>query len=104
MYGTSVRCTKSSVVAADVEAELPDRLEERQALDVADRAADLDDHEVEALGAARMRALISSVMCGMTCTVAPRYSPRRSLAMTARVDLAGGEVVRRDILVETKRS
>lgn len=31
---------------------------------------------------ARMRDLISSVMCGMTCTVSPRYSPRRSLAMT----------------------
>ena len=31
----------------------------------------------------RMRALISFVMCGMTWTVSPRYSPRRSLAMTA---------------------
>ena len=30
----------------------------------------------------RIRVLISSVMCGMTCTVSPRYSPRRSLAMT----------------------
>ena len=30
----------------------------------------------------RMRRLISSVMCGMTWTVSPRYSPRRSLAMT----------------------
>ena len=30
----------------------------------------------------RMRALISSVMCGMTCTVEPRYSPRRSLPIT----------------------
>ena len=30
-------------------AELADRLEERQALDVADRAADLDQHEVDAL-------------------------------------------------------
>ncbi|SHX78619.1 Uncharacterised protein [Mycobacteroides abscessus subsp. abscessus] len=31
---------------------------------------------------ARMRLLISSVICGITCTVSPRYSPRRSLAMT----------------------
>ena len=31
---------------------------------------------------ARMRLLISSVMCGMTWTVSPRYSPRRSLAIT----------------------
>ncbi len=30
----------------------------------------------------RMRRLISSVMCGMTCTVSPRYSPRRSRAIT----------------------
>ena len=33
--------------------------------------------------ASRTRALISSVMCGMTWTVAPRYSPRRSFEMTA---------------------
>ena len=31
---------------------------------------------------AKMRSLISLVMCGMTCTVSPRYSPRRSLAIT----------------------
>ena len=30
-----------------------------------------------------IRRLISSVMCGMTCTVLPRYSPRRSAASTA---------------------
>ena len=30
----------------------------------------------------RMRALISSVTCGITCTVPPRYSPRRSFWMT----------------------
>ncbi len=32
--------------------------------------------------ASRMTVLISSVMCGMTCTVLPRYSPRRSFWMT----------------------
>ncbi len=31
----------------------------------------------------RMRDLISFVMCGITCTVEPRYSPFRSLRMTA---------------------
>ena len=41
---------------------------------------------------ARIRALISLVMCGMTWTVSPRYSPRRSLAITVGVDLAGGDV------------
>ena len=32
----------------------------------------------------RMASLISFVMCGMTCTVRPRYSPRRSFWMTDR--------------------
>ena len=62
------------VLAADLVAELADRLEERQRLDVADGAADLDDHDV-VLGlesGRRIARLISSVMCGMTCTVAPR--------------------------------
>ena len=31
---------------------------------------------------ARMRDLISFVMCGITCTVEPRYSPLRSLRST----------------------
>ena len=33
-------------LAAELVAELADRLEERQALDVADRAADLAEHEI----------------------------------------------------------
>ena len=37
------------VVARQIVAELADRLEERQALDVADRAADLAQHEIEAV-------------------------------------------------------
>ena len=37
------------VLAADVLAELADRFEERQALDVADRAADFDEHDVDVL-------------------------------------------------------
>ena len=35
------------VLAADVLAELANGFEERQALDVADRAADLDEHDVD---------------------------------------------------------
>ena len=55
------------VVAADVEPELPDRLEEGQDLDVADGAADLGDDDVDVLASELvMRRLISSVMCGMT--------------------------------------
>src|SRR3546814_16935013 len=37
------------LAAPGLEAELADRFEERQALDVADRAADLDQHEIDAL-------------------------------------------------------
>ena len=40
----------ADVVAADVVAELPDRLEEREDLDVADGAADLGDHDVDVVG------------------------------------------------------
>ena len=36
----------------------------------------------EPAASARIRSLISFVMWGMTCTVSPRYSPRRSRAMT----------------------
>ena len=45
------------VVAADVLAELADRLEEGQALDVADRPADLDQGDVDALAAGADRVL-----------------------------------------------
>ena len=79
-------------VAAEVVAHLAGRLEERQRLDVADRAADLGDDDVGRVGVARppgepaacarIRSLSSFVMCGMTCTVSPRYSPRRSRWMT----------------------
>ena len=41
------------VLRAELDAQLAHRLEERQRLDVADRAADLDDEDVEALGAAQ---------------------------------------------------
>ena len=38
------------LLAAELVAELADRLEERQALDVADRAADLDQDEIVVVG------------------------------------------------------
>ena len=46
---------EDGVAARQLVAELADRLEERQALDVADRAADLDQHEVDALVAVEAR-------------------------------------------------
>ena len=61
------------VAARQIVAELANRLEERQALDVADRAADLDQHEVEAVVAgSRMNSLMALVTWGMTWMVAPR--------------------------------
>ena len=55
MNGSSVRWMKTEVAARQLVAELADGLEERQALDVADRAADLHQHEVDAVVAARRR-------------------------------------------------
>ena len=77
-----------AVLLADVERELANRFEERQALDVADRAADFGDHHVDVVAVVgqlvRCTLLISLVMCGITCTVLPRNSPRRSLLITDR--------------------
>ena len=50
MYGTSVRWMKTRAGRGQIVAELADRLEERQPFDVADRAADLAQHEIEAVG------------------------------------------------------
>ena len=72
--GTSVRWTNMQRSRPRSDLELAQRLEERQRLDVAHRAADLGDHDVDVLDSAtsRMRCLISSVMCGITWTVPPR--------------------------------
>ena len=47
--GTSVRWMNMQRSRPSVDLELAERLEERQRLDVADRAADLGDHEVDVL-------------------------------------------------------
>ena len=49
MYGTSVRWMNMQRWRPDVDRELADRLQERQRLDVAHRAADLGDHDVDVL-------------------------------------------------------
>ena len=49
--GTSVRCMYSTLVAAELHAHLADRLEERQRLDVADRAADFHHADIRVAGA-----------------------------------------------------
>ena len=50
MHGTSVKVDIEHILAADVVRHLANRFEERQALDVADRAADLHDRHVHPLG------------------------------------------------------
>ena len=57
MYGTSVRCMNTTLSAPCSMRELADRLEERQRLDVADRAADLDQRHVVAA-----RGLVDAVL------------------------------------------
>ena len=95
------------VVAAELDAQLADRLEERQALDVADRAADLGQHDVDVARSADAQdaALISSVMCGMTCTVLAQVLALALLADHRVVDPAGGELFEaRDMFSSMKRS
>ena len=60
-YGHEGEVDVADVVAADVVAELADGLEERDDLDVADRAADLDDHDVDLLGGQAADALLDLV-------------------------------------------
>ncbi len=51
MYGHERQVDVADVVAAERDPHLPDRFEERQRLDVADRAADLDDGDLGVAGA-----------------------------------------------------
>jgi hypothetical protein len=61
------------VFLAGISAKLSDGLQERQTFDIADGAPDFNDNHIHTLvDAMRMEDLISSVICGMTCTVPPR--------------------------------
>ncbi len=80
-------------VARQLVAELADGLEERQALDVADRAADLDEHEVDALVAAGHELLdgvgdVRNDLHGAAEIIAAPLAGEDVL-----VDAAGGDVV-----------
>jgi hypothetical protein len=83
MYGSSVRWHEERVLAPHLLRYWRIASRKGQALDVAHRAADLGDHHVVVGRQAADGALMASVMCGITCTVAPRYSPRRSRVMTS---------------------
>ena len=69
----------ADVVAADVLAELADGLEEREDLDVADRAADLDDDHVDVVGGQALDAVLDLVgdvrddLDGLAQVVAPAF-------------------------------
>ena len=92
----------ADVVAADVEAELPDRLEEREDLDVADRAADLGDDDVDVVGGEPVDAPLDLVgdvrdhLHGLAEVVAAALGGEHR-----RVDRAGGGVgVAGEVLVD----
>ena len=61
MNGTSVRCTNIARSRPEIVAELADGFQERQALDVADGAADLHQHEIEFIGVALDRCFLDRV-------------------------------------------
>ena len=73
----------NAMTSRQVVAELTDRLEERQAFDVADRAPDLDQDEIDAVVALEDEVLDRVGDMGITCTVAPRKSPWRSRAISS---------------------
>ena len=81
------------VVAADVLAKLPDRLEKRQTLDVADRAADFDEQDVDVLGGGA-DALLDLVRDVRDDLHRPPEVVAASLLLNDRqIDLAGRPVV-----------
>ncbi len=74
-------------------AELADRLEERQALDVAHRAADLDENEIEALVAREHEVLDGVGDVGDNLDGGAEIIAAAFLGDDVLVDPAGGDVV-----------
>ena len=77
IHGTRSGARRRELFGPIAQAHLAHRFEEGQRLDVADRAADLDDRDVDIvvvpMPAPRlMNSWISLVTCGITCTVLPR--------------------------------
>ncbi len=83
MYGTSVRCMK--IERCSPSSIRICRMVSRNGSDsMSPTVPPISTRHTSASPAPRrMRDLISSVMCGMTWTVSPRYSPRRSLVRTS---------------------
>ena len=93
MYGHERHVHVEDVLAADLVAELPDRLEEREDLDVADGAADLGDHDVDVVGGERVDARLDLVgdvrdhLHGLAQVLAPPFLGEHGL-----VDRSGRRV------------
>ena len=88
------RVDADRLVAAEVVPQLPDRFDERQALDVADRPADLADDEVAAVGVGEREFLdrvgdVRDHLDGRAEIVAAPL-----LGDDVAVDAAGGDIVR----------
>ncbi len=82
MYGTSVTCTEIAFVAPTSNRSW--RIASRNGSDSMSPTVPPTSTISTSCPFAHstIRLLISSVTCGMTCTVPPRYSPRRSFWMT----------------------
>ena len=106
MYGHERQVDVDRVAAPRLLAQLPDRLEERERLDVADRAADLDRDDVGVRRRrARIASLISSVMCGIDLHGLAEVVAAALPLDDRQVDAAGRRVVDpRGPVIEVKRS
>ena len=82
------------VVLADLFLDLTDRLEERQTLDVADRAADLRDHNV---GAVRLRHIVDALLDLVRNVRDHLHRRAEVIAVPFLVEHVGIDLARRDI-------
>jgi len=103
MWGTSVTLNRQRVLSTGFDLQLRSAREKAAIRCRPPYRRTSDDGEIGLFGPARTLALISSVTCGITCTVAPEYSPRRSFEMTCLVDPARVKLFCRVIRAWVKR-
>ena len=84
---------EAAVLAAGIGAELPDGFEERERFDVADRATDLDEDDVDVLAGAADRLLDGVGHVGNDLDGAAEIVAAALAGEDRVVDLAGGHVV-----------
>ena len=95
-----------AALAADLDGELADGLEERQRLDVADRAADLGDHDVDVLGLGDQLDAVLDLVRDVRDDLhgAAEVVAAALLADDGVVDGAGRDVRPREVFASVKRS